>query len=192
MTQPGIRQGRDPPPVPLPGLLLPVVQEGEVRERLQDAPAGAPPDTGDGCGERAQDLDGGAQPGEHRVAAQHPDAAGPQHCGQLHRGHPQAQEEGKRLCGSLGGAGRAEVFSVWPGGGRCLFCVGTLVEGQESSLPDPGATKGSSAQLCSHPPPGGSAACSIQDSSGVVRLWCPPYGVCNSVSEASFPGGEIF
>lgn len=80
---------------PLAGPRLPVLAAGEVRQRLQDPPAGPAADPRDGRRERAQDPDGGAQPGQHRVAAQHPPPPGPQHRGQLHRRRPPAQAEGK-------------------------------------------------------------------------------------------------
>lgn len=78
------------------GFGVPVVAEGEVRQRVQDALAGAAADPRDRRGERAQDPHGRAPPGEHRVAAQHPHAARPEHGGQLHRRHPPQQAQGKR------------------------------------------------------------------------------------------------
>ncbi|XP_045436845.1 collagen alpha-1(X) chain isoform X2 [Pipistrellus kuhlii] len=76
------------------GLRLPVLPAGEVWQRVQDTLVGAAADPRDGRRERAQDPHGRAPPGEHRVAAQHAHAAGPQHRGQLHRRHPPQQAQG--------------------------------------------------------------------------------------------------
>ncbi|XP_051830241.1 collagen alpha-1(I) chain isoform X1 [Antechinus flavipes] len=81
-------------PLPTPGLRLPVVPEGKIRQRLQNPLVGAAADPRDGRGERAQDPHGRAPPGEHRVAAKHAHAPGPQHRGQLHRRRPSQQEKG--------------------------------------------------------------------------------------------------
>lgn len=77
------------------GFGLPLVAEAEVRQRVQDPPAGPPSDPGDGCRKRAQGTDGRAHAGDGGLASEHLHPAGTQLAGQQHRGHPPQEEEGQ-------------------------------------------------------------------------------------------------
>lgn len=77
------------------GFGLPRVAEAEVRQRLQDPPAGPPSDPGDGRRERAQGADGRAHAGDSGLASEHRHAAGTQLAGQQHRRHPPQEKEGQ-------------------------------------------------------------------------------------------------
>lgn len=77
-----------------PGFGLPRVAATEVRQRVQDAPAGPPADPGDGRRQRAQGADGRAHAGDGGLAAEHVHAARAQLARQQHRGHPPQEAEG--------------------------------------------------------------------------------------------------
>lgn len=77
------------------GFGLPRVAEAEVRQRVQDTPAGPPSDPGDGRRERAQGADGRAHAGDGGLASEHCHAAGTQLAGQQHRRHPPQEKEGQ-------------------------------------------------------------------------------------------------
>lgn len=80
-----------------PGLELPRLTETEVRQRVQDPPAGTPRDSGDGRRERAQGADGRAHAGGGGLAPKHVHAAGTELAGQQHRRHSPQEEKGQDL-----------------------------------------------------------------------------------------------
>lgn len=82
-------------PLSRPGFGLPRVAEAEVRQRVQDPPAGPASDPGDGRRERAEGADGWAHAGDGGLASEHRHAAGAQLAGQQHRRHPPQEEEGE-------------------------------------------------------------------------------------------------
>lgn len=98
-------------PLSRPGFGLPRVAEAEVRQRVQDPPAGPASDPGDGRRERAEGADGRAHAGDGGLASEHRHAAGAQLAGQQHRRHPPQEEEGEeahkgrntRVCAQVGG-----------------------------------------------------------------------------------------